>query len=118
MSAKFTVVNSFERKLENLIARRLNAVGKFLSETLFENLSVNYYPEKVSSQRGEYPRMRTQFLRDESLEHAFDRSEMQIEVGPSFEIYYAEALVLMDRKLAPATLEENIDEVVRIFYEG
>ena len=118
MSIKFTADLSFERKLEDLIAERLNAVGYFLDETFAENLSVDYYPERQASLPGEYPRMRTEFLRNESMGHAFDRENMEIIVGPSWTVHYVESLVRMDRLFAYATLEENIDHVVSIFYAG
>ena len=118
VSIKFTADLSFERKLEDLIAERLNAVGYFLDETFAENLSVDYYPERQASLPGEYPRMRTEFLRNESMGHAFDRMNMEIIVGPSFSVPYVESLVRMDRLFAYATLEENIDRVVSIFYAG
>lgn len=118
MSVKWTVNPGFERKLTDLIEKRLNAVGEFLSETLFEELSRNYYPSRIASYPGEYPKMRTETLRNSVLPHGFDSQKMEIVVGPGTWVPYVTPLVTMDRKFAYSTLEENIDEVVRIFREG
>ena len=118
MSVKWTENPDFFDNLSEKIAERLNAVGEFLSDKLTDNLSRDYFEDRIPSAPGEYPKMRTQTLMNSVIPHGFDRNDMEITVGPGEWVPYVEELVTMDRKFAYETLEENIDDVVRIFAVG